>query len=129
MLKYGRICFADVTAYSPKWMEWNVGSILFLKVVEQICGDPVVDSLDFGFGDSQHKQVGGSRQWAEASVFIFAPRPFHVFVNLIRSLTLAMSMLAQHAISGLGIRNLVQRYQRRRIVRKHSRAKCDPSLN
>jgi CelD/BcsL family acetyltransferase involved in cellulose biosynthesis len=118
ILKYGRTCFADVTAYSPEWMDWNVGSILFLKIVEQICGDPVVDSLDFGFGDSQHKQVGDSRQWAEASVFIFAPRSFPVFVNLIRTLTLAMSMLAQHAVNGLGIHNLVQRYRRRRITRK-----------
>jgi len=40
------------------------------KVVEQICGDPVVDTLDFGFGDVQHKQLGDSRQWTEAFVFI-----------------------------------------------------------
>jgi hypothetical protein len=117
-----------VTAYSPKWKDWNVGSILFIKVVEQICDDPVVDSLDFSFGDFQHKHVGDRRQWAEASVFIFAPRPFPVFVNLIQSLTLATSMFAQRAITGLGIRNLVQRYRRRRIVRKHARAACVSSF-
>jgi len=118
ILKYGRIFFADMTAYSPKWKDWNVGSILFLKIVEQLCGDPVVDSLDFGFGDSQHKQVGDRRHWTEASVFIFAPRPFPVFVNLIRSSTLVTSMLANRAITGLGIHNLVQRYRRIRITRK-----------
>ena len=94
------------------------GSIIFLKVVEQICGDPVVDSLDFSFGDAQHKQVGDSRQWAEASVFIFAPRLFPVFVNLILSMTSAISILTQQFITKLGIRNLVQRYRRKRILEK-----------
>ncbi len=129
ILKYGRICFAEETGYSPKWKDWNVGSILHLEVVEQICGDPVVDTLDFGFGDVRHKHVGDSRQWTEAPVFIFAPRPFPVFVNLIRSSTLATSMLAQHTITGLGIRSLVQRYRRSRIVQKHARAECDSSLS
>jgi len=118
ILKYRRICFADVTAYSPKWKDWNVGTILFLKVVEQICGDPVVDSLDFSFGDEQHKQAGDSRLWAEASVFIFAPRPFPVFVNLILSITSAINILTQQLVTRLGIYNLVQRYRRKRILDK-----------
>jgi len=118
IMKYGRICFAEVTAYSPKWMDWNVGSILFLKVVEQICGDPVVDSLDFGHGDGQHKQAGDSRQWAEASVFIFAPRLFPVFVNLIISITSAINVLTQQFVTRLGIYNLVQQYRRKRILQK-----------
>ena len=128
ILKYGRICFAEVTGYSPKWKDWNVGSILFLKVVEQICGDPVVDSLDFSFGDAQHKQVGNSRQWAEASVFIFAPRPFPVFVNLVLSTTSAISILTQQFITKLGIRNLVQRYRRKRILEKVQRVKGNQDL-
>ena len=118
ILKYGRICFAEVTAYSPKWKDWNVGSNLFCKVLERICGDPVVDSFDFGFGDDQHKQAGDSRQWAEASVFIFAPRPFPVFVNLILSTTSAINILTQQFVTRLGIYNLVQRYRRKRILDK-----------
>jgi hypothetical protein len=124
-LKYKRTYFAEFTGYSPKWGDLHVGSILFLKVVEEICGDPAVNAFDFGFGEGQHKEGGDSRQLEEASVFIFAPRPFPVFVNLIRSSTLATSMLAQRAIAGLGIRNLVQRYRRRRILHKHPQAECD----
>ena len=118
MLKYGKICFAELTAYSPKWKDWNVGSIIFCKVLERICGDPVVESLDFGFGDALHKRAGGSRQWAEASIFIFAPRPFPVFVNLILSATSAFNILTQQFVTKLGIYNLVQRYRRKRILKK-----------
>jgi hypothetical protein len=121
VLKYGRICFAEETAYSPKWNDWNVGSIIHLKVVEQICKDPVVDTLDFGFGDVRHKQLGDCRQWMEAPVFIFAPRLFPVFVNLIRTLTVVVTVLTQHIIDALQMRDLVQRYRRGRIVQKHLR--------
>jgi hypothetical protein len=118
-LKYGRTYFAELTAYSPKWGDLHVGSILFVKIVEQICGDPVVNAFDFGIGTGQHKEVGDSRHWEEVPVFIFAPRPFPVFVNLVHSSTLAMSILAQHVITKLGIGNFVERYRRRRILRKH----------
>ena len=121
VLKYGRIFFAEETGYSPKWKDWNVGSIIHLKVVEQICGDPVVDTLDFGFGDLHHKRLGDSRQWTEAPVFIFAPRLFPVFVNLIRSSTLVTTIFTQRIIDRLRIHNLVQRYRRRRILQKHAR--------
>jgi hypothetical protein len=121
-LKYGRTFFAELTGYSPKWSDWNVGSILLLKVVEQLCGDPSVDSLDLGIGPGLHKQWGDSRQWPEISVFIFAPRLFPVFVNLTQSSTLAISVLVQRLISRLGIPNWVQRYRRGRIMRKRSQA-------
>jgi len=127
-LKYARTHYAEYTAYSPKWKDLHVGSILFFKILKQICGDPVVNSFDFSFGAGQHKRWGNSRQWPEASVSIFAPRPFPVFVNLIRSSTLAMSILAQRMITGMGIHNLVQRYRRRRIVRKLARAEYDSFL-
>lgn len=120
VLKYGRICFAEQTAYSPKWKDWNVGSIINLKVVEQICADPMVDTLDYGFGDVRYKQLGNCRQWTEAPVFIFAPRLFPVFVNLIRSLTLGTTILTQRTIDRLRMHDLVQRYRRKRIVQKQA---------
>lgn len=121
ILKYGRICFAEETGYSPKWKDWNVGSIIHLKVVEQFCDDPDVDILDFGFGEVRHKRLGDCGRWTEAPVFIFAQRPFPVFVNLIRSLTLTTTILAKRVIARFGIHNLVQRYRRRRIVQKNAR--------
>jgi len=118
-LKYGRTHYAEFTAYSPKWKDLHIGSILFFKILEQICGDPMVDSFDFGFGDGQHKRWSNSRQWPEASVLIFAPRPFPLFVNLFQSSTLAISILVQQVITMLGIRNFIQRCRRRRITRKN----------
>ena len=127
-LKYGRIYSAELTGYSPKWRDLRVGSILFFKIVEQLCGDPAVDSFDYSFGEDQHKRWGDSRQWPEASVLIFAPRIFPVFVNQMQSSTLAISILTQHVITKLGIRNPVQRYRRKRILEKAQRVKGNQSL-
>jgi len=122
-LKYDRIYLAELTGYSPKWKDLQVGNILFFKIVEQLCGDPVVDSFDHSFGEGQHKRWGDSRQWPEASVSIFAPRLFPVFVNQIQSSTLAISILTQHVITKLGIHNSVQRYRRKKILKKAQRVK------
>jgi hypothetical protein len=122
-LQYGRTYFAELMGYSPKWRDWNVGNVLSFNVVEQLCGDPSVNLLDLGFGDGHNKQWGHSRQRPEASVFIFAPRLFPVFVNLVQSSTLGISILVQYVITKLGIRDFVQRYRRRRIMRKRARAK------
>jgi len=125
-LKYDRIYLAELTGYSPKWKDLQVGNILFFKIVEQLCGDPVVDSFDHSFGEGQHKRWGDSRQWPEASVSIFAPRLFPVFVNQIQSSTLAISILTQHVITKLGIHNSVQRYRRKKIPKKSPKSKRKP---
>lgn len=127
-LKYGRTYFSELVGYSPKWRSWNVGNVLSFKVVEQLCGDPSVDSIDLGFGHNLQKQWGDSRQWPEASLFIFAPRLFPVFVNLVYSSTLAISMFILYVITRLGIRDLVQQYRRKNILEKTQRAKGSPGL-
>ena len=81
-----------------------------------------MNAFDFGLGDGQHKEGGDSRHWAEAPVFIFAPRPFPLLVNLVHSSTLAISMLAQHVVAKLGLGDVVERYRRRRILRKYPQA-------
>ena len=118
IFKYGRICFGYVMGFDPKWKRFCIGTILFLKIMEKLCADPTVQYFDFGIGDAEYKQHYGNGQWPEASALIVAPRPFPLFVNLIRSSTLAMSMFAQYVIASLGIHNLVQRYRRKRILRK-----------
>jgi len=116
--KYGRICFGYAVGFDPKWKRFRIGTVLFLKIMEKLCADPAVQHYDFGIGDTEYKQHYGNGQWPEASVLIFASRPFPLFVNLIRSSTLAMSMFAQYVITSLGIHDLVRRYRRRRILRK-----------
>jgi len=122
-LKYGHTYLAELTGYAPEWKDYNVGTILFLKVVESLCGDTEINFYDFSFGGGQHKQWGDLKSWPEASVQIFAPRFFPVFVNFVRSLTLGTSLIVQYLVNKLGIHYFVQRYRRKHVLRKTARAR------
>ncbi|MBA7680463.1 hypothetical protein ES703_88779 [subsurface metagenome] len=50
-LQYQRTYFLAQIGFDPEWKRCCIGTTLFLKVLEDLCHDPAVDSLDFGFGD------------------------------------------------------------------------------
>jgi len=117
-MKYGNTYFGDKIGFNPKWEKFRIGTVLFLRVIETLCGDPSVAYYDFGFGDAEYKSSYCDTEWAEGSVYIFAPRVFPVFVNLILSTTSAINILTQLFVTKLGIYNLVQRYRRKRKMKK-----------
>ena len=121
-LKYGRIYYAEFTGYLPKWRNYHIGTILFFKLVRDLCKDPDVDILDFSFGEGQHKHWGESRFWSVASIYIFAPRVFPVMVNIIHSSLLSISIFTKDLANKLRIFNVIQKYRRQRILQKKSKA-------
>jgi hypothetical protein len=96
--QYRSIFFPEYMGFDPNWKSFNPGTILWTKVIEDLCSDPDVSLLDYGFGDALYKRKFGSLSWQEASVFIFAPRLYPVLVNLadssIRGLSLGLAFLA-----------------------------------
>jgi len=122
-LKYKGTYFAEAIGYLPKWEHFKIGYVLFVKVLEEICKDPDVQRLDFGFGDGYHKQLDKMNSCQEATVYIFAPRFYPVFVNLMLSLTTGITLFIQHCITKLGVLNSVQQYRRKRVLHKSSKEK------
>jgi hypothetical protein len=119
-LKYGRTYFLGQIGFDPSWEKLEVGTVLFLKVMENLCGDPTVRSLDFGFGGAQYKEQYGNEHWMEASVHIFAPRLYPICINISRSSTMVLNFVLEHALIKTGFlpwikkrwRNLLQRSTR-----------------
>jgi hypothetical protein len=122
-LKYRGTYFAEAIGYSPNWKRFSVGNVLFYKVMEEICGDPTVQRLDFGFGDGYHKQWDRSNFSQEASLYIFAPGIFPAFVNLIKSFATAISLLIEYITKKLGWFNFVQRHRHQRALLKSTKSK------
>ncbi len=127
-MRYRNTYFGDKIGFNPKWEKFRIGTVLFLKVTEALCADPSIAYYDFSFGDTQYKRSYCDTEWAEGHVYIFAPRIFPVFVNLVRSTTLVISIFTKEFVTRLGIRNLVQRYRRKRILEKTRRTKGYPDL-
>lgn len=108
-LRYERTCFGEQIGYSPEWRGYNIGTILFLRVLESLCEDPTIDYFDFGFGGGEHKRWGNNQPWYEASVYIFAPRPYPIFVNMLRTSTIGLNTSLKYLMSKTGWTGWIKR--------------------
>lgn len=118
-LQYGKTYYLEQLGFDPRWKQWNVGTILFKSVMEELCYDPAVERLDFGFGDAQYKRSFGDECWDEATVYIFAPRIYPVFVNALHSSTQAVSLLLKFVFNKFGlVRSIKQNW--RKLLAKNS---------
>ncbi len=79
--KYKQTYYLQQMGFDPDLSRWRVGTYLFLKVLEQLCQDPLINRLDFGFGDAEYKQRYGDENWKESTFYMFAPRWYPVIVN------------------------------------------------
>lgn len=121
VLQYRNTYFLGQTGFNPKWKQWNIGTALFLKVLENICNDPDVESFDFGFGDADYKRHYGNEHWHEACVYIYAPRFYPILINLLHTLVMVLSIMAGYTLEKLGFlawvkrrwRNVLQKYSKR----------------
>lgn len=84
-LHYRKVYYMVNIGYDPALRSYKPGLILFLKVLESLCDDPAINTIDFYFGDAEYKHRYGTEHWPEACIHMFAPRPYPVFINTIRS--------------------------------------------
>jgi len=78
---YKGVFFSDYTGYNPEFRKYEPGTLLFMKMVEQLCLAGITE-IDFGLGDAQYKQRFGDQNWMDASVRIFAPTLKGILLNV-----------------------------------------------
>jgi hypothetical protein len=119
-LRYGRSYFGFYTGFDPKWKQYRIGTVILLKFLESICGDPQAKLFDFGFGDAEYKRSYADIQWQEASVYLFAQRPYPLLINLLHSTTIGVSSGINWILNKTGLRNRIKRLWRNRLEEKAS---------
>ena len=108
-LKYENIYYMVNIGYDPAFSSYKPGLILFLKVLEHICADPSIDTLDFYFGDAEYKNRYGTEHWQEASVYLFAPRVYPIFINILQNVMTATNTGLKHVIGKMGFVDRIKR--------------------
>jgi len=119
---YGKDYMLAQIGFDPKWTPFQIGTVLFLKVLEDLCADPDIESIDFGFGDADYKRSYADKQWREASVYIFAVRVYPIIINIVRTFTLGLNRGLECVLNRTGALGWVKRRWRNLLqARKDNR--------
>jgi CelD/BcsL family acetyltransferase involved in cellulose biosynthesis len=79
---YGGVFWSLATGYDPAYGDTRPGTYLLMRLIEDLCADESVHTIDFGFGDAEYKSHFGDESWLEEDVAVFEPRLKPVTVNL-----------------------------------------------
>ena len=71
--RYGGGFFSWQNAYDPELADYRVGRFVMLDLLDELCSDPEVSFLDWGFGDADYKRSFSDESWLEEDVLVFGP--------------------------------------------------------
>jgi CelD/BcsL family acetyltransferase involved in cellulose biosynthesis len=113
----GRTFVLSNAGYDPEFARLGVGSYVQMRMFRDLIEDPLVDLIDFGWGDADYKARFGTESWLEHDVLIFAPSFRGVRVRVLRAAVLGVDRLARRIVDRLGVRDAVKRVWRGRLGR------------
>jgi CelD/BcsL family acetyltransferase involved in cellulose biosynthesis len=119
-LVYHGTYLLDKIAFSSEWGNWNVGTVLFLRILEELCDDPQVTSLDFGFGEAYYKRSYSDTEWEEVSLYVFARRLRPYLLGGTCFGIGAVNSAVRSIFKKLGLAGSVKRLWRRRLSSRQS---------
>jgi CelD/BcsL family acetyltransferase involved in cellulose biosynthesis len=115
-LAYASTFFIGSPGYNPDFADHRVGQYLQMRMMEDLCADPTVERLDYGFGDAQYKRSFGDNRWEEADVMVFAPRARPIGINATRTAVVAGTRAARRALGEERVAALKKRARRARAA-------------
>jgi hypothetical protein len=104
-----------IPGYDPAFADYRIGNYVLMKLIEDLCEDPELTLLDFGFGDAEYKRRFGDRSWFEEDVLIYARRPRPVAINLVRTTLLGANAAALELGRRTGALSRVKNWWRSRL--------------
>lgn len=116
-----------IPGYDPEFAVHRVGNFVLMHMIEQLCADPDVRVLDFGFGDVEYKERLAERNWSAGDALIFAPTLKGIRVNLLRAALAGGNNTAMRLARSLGILGRVKRGWRDRFAHEPSANPARPS--
>jgi CelD/BcsL family acetyltransferase involved in cellulose biosynthesis len=101
--------------YDPAHGKLKVGQYLQLRMMDDLCSDPEITRLDYGFGEAQYKRSFGDTTWTEADVMIFAPTVRALRSNAARTGVGVAARVAKRALGAERVAELRRRGRRARV--------------
>jgi len=104
-----------IPAYDPEYSGYRIGNYVLMKLVQDLCDDPELTLLDFGFGDAEYKRRFGDRSWHEEDVLTYARRPRPIVINLVRTGLLGVNAAALALGKRTGVLSRIKNWWRSRL--------------
>ena len=77
--------FIGIPGYDPAYTDLRVGNYVLYRLIEDLCADDAIDTLDFGWGEAEYKRRLSTRSRLEQDVHLFAPTAKGCLTNVARS--------------------------------------------
>jgi hypothetical protein len=111
--------FLEQIGFDSKWKDLNVGTVLFLEALQDLCQDNGgAKVIDFGFGEADYKRCYGDKVWTDVSFYLFAPRLRPLLANLVFSGTSGLSLGLARVLEKTGAIGWIKRHWRNRLRQK-----------
>jgi CelD/BcsL family acetyltransferase involved in cellulose biosynthesis len=118
-MTYLDCCYGYWTGYDSAYAEYDVGSLVFLKVVDSLCAAGV-KRIDFGIGSALYKERFGDERKVETSFRIFAPTASGMARNVCFSGGIALERCSHAALQKIRLAGRLKRFLRGRAKAKVS---------
>ncbi|MFX0196545.1 MAG: GNAT family N-acetyltransferase [Candidatus Hodarchaeota archaeon] len=118
---YGKTFYLDFTGYDPNYRKYEPGTILFVKMVQDLSENSVAEEIDFGAGDAFYKRRFGEFSQKHSDVILFSPTWFGIGMNLMRTLTILSSRLAEQTLTRLNLRDKFKKLWRTHLASKETK--------
>jgi CelD/BcsL family acetyltransferase involved in cellulose biosynthesis len=106
---YGGTLFSSAKGFDPAYGRHRIGTFLQMRMLQDLCEDPAVDTIDFGFGDADYKRRCATRSWDETDLVVYAPAIRPILVAALRNAVAG----ADHLARRLAGRDRIARVKRR----------------
>jgi hypothetical protein len=93
--RHGDRFIIGAKGFDPDYGRQEVGTALQLHLLEELCAEDAIKTVDFGFGDAPYKRRLANRQWEEVDVIVYGRTARALIANGGRAAVLGADRLAR----------------------------------
>jgi CelD/BcsL family acetyltransferase involved in cellulose biosynthesis len=112
---YNSVMYLEWTGYNPAYRKFELGTVLFLKMIEDLCRSGVRE-MDYGTGASVYKERFGDNSRPEASLCIYAPTFKSVCIGLLKAGETLLNRSAKAVAKRLKVMDQIKKRWRGRLA-------------
>jgi CelD/BcsL family acetyltransferase involved in cellulose biosynthesis len=105
----------EATAYLPEYSQWSPGTVLLLRVIEDLCMAGVKD-IDYGFGEADYKRNHSTITCEESTIHIHSAGSRYHWMAPLERTSVFVEKSMKRFVGRLGLKARIRKYWRNRIT-------------